>query len=138
LIRSSAQNFNESGNSGSGNIGNGNQSTARVLQAFRPGTLDNNIGHERALTSFYEKTMNTRAEEKLIKTLNVISSWREYCLETNYPDYNRLERLYLQTFDFERCILAVSSVTITKVIRILTDYYYLEIHSIMYILDNGH
>jgi hypothetical protein len=67
-----------------------------MLQAFRPETLAYSIGYERALTSFYEKAMNIRAEEKSIKKLNVISLWREYCLETNYPDYNRVEQLYLK------------------------------------------
>jgi hypothetical protein len=42
----------------------------------------------------------------LIKKWNSISSWREYCLEANYPHYNSVKLLYLKPLDFERCTIS--------------------------------
>jgi hypothetical protein len=44
--------------------------------------------------------MNIPNEEKLIKPLNALQDWREYCLEAKYPKYNRFKFNYLASMDY--------------------------------------
>jgi hypothetical protein len=80
--------------------------------------------------------MNIRAEERQIKKLNVISSLPEYCLQANYPHYNRVESVYFQFLDFERWTQVILLVTITNAMPILTYYLYFENNSIIFIPAN--
>jgi hypothetical protein len=82
--------------------------------------------------------MQIRQEEKIIKYLNSLQDWREYCLEAKYPNYNRVEFDYLPSMDYERCTISVSSVTITNFIRTLKYNDYIEINGDNYFIDNDY
>jgi hypothetical protein len=82
--------------------------------------------------------MHIRKEEKLIKHLNSLSDWREYCLEAKYPNFNRVEFDYLPSMDYERCTIFVSSLTITNSIRPLKYNDYIEINGDNYFIDKDY
>jgi hypothetical protein len=81
--------------------------------------------------------MNIEREQKYIKTINVLSFWKENCLESKYPNFHTINLLYLLPLrHYESCIITVSSVTITNWIRELIYFEYLEINGIKYLVGN--
>jgi hypothetical protein len=81
--------------------------------------------------------MNIEREQKYIKKINALADWKEYCLESKYPNFHTINLIYLQPLrNYERCTITVASVTITNSIRILVYYDYIEINDIKYLVGN--
>jgi hypothetical protein len=67
--------------------------------------------------------MNIGREQKYIKKINVLSDWKEYCLESMYPNFHAINLIYLSPLrNYERCTITVASVTISNSIRTLVYY----------------
>jgi hypothetical protein len=81
--------------------------------------------------------MNIEREQKYIKKINALADWKEYYLESKYPDFHTIKLIYLpQLRNYERCIITASFVTITNAIRTLVYYDYIEINNIKYLVAN--
>jgi hypothetical protein len=81
--------------------------------------------------------MNIEREQKYIKKINALSDWKEYCLESKYPNFHTINLIYMQPLrNYERCTITVASVTITNSRRTLIYYDYIEINNIKFIVDN--
>jgi NADPH-dependent 7-cyano-7-deazaguanine reductase QueF len=71
--------------------------------------------------------MNIEREQKYIKKINALSDWKEYCLESKYPDFHTINLFYLPPLrNYERYTITVSTVTITNSIRTLVYYDYID------------
>ena len=67
--------------------------------------------------------MNIEREQKYIKKINALSDWKEYCLESKYPNFHTVNLIYMPPLrNYERCTITVASVTITNSIRTLPVY----------------
>jgi hypothetical protein len=67
----------------------------------------------------------------------VLSDWKEYCLESKYPNFHTINLIYLPPLgNYERCTITVSSFTITNSMRTLVYYDYIEINNIKYLVTN--
>jgi hypothetical protein len=76
-------------------------------------------------------------EQRYIKKINVLPDWKEYCLESKYPNFHTINLIYLPPLrNYERYTIAVASVTITNSIRTLVYYDYIEINNIKYLIGN--
>jgi hypothetical protein len=81
--------------------------------------------------------MNIERKKKYIKKINALSDWKEYCLESKYPNFHTFNLIYLPPLrNYERCTIIVSSVTITNSIWTLVYYDYIEINNITYLVAN--
>jgi hypothetical protein len=81
--------------------------------------------------------MNIEREQKYIKKINALADWKEYCLESKYPNFHTINLIYLPPLrNYERCTIAVSSVTITNSIRTIVYYDYIEINNMKYLVVN--
>jgi hypothetical protein len=81
--------------------------------------------------------MNIEREQKYIKKINALSVWKEYCLESKYPNFHLINLIYLPPLrNYERYTMTISSVTITNSIRRLVYHDYIEINSIKYLAPN--
>jgi hypothetical protein len=78
--------------------------------------------------------MNIEREQRYLKKINALDDWKEYCLESKYPDLHTINLLYLRPIrNSECCNTTVSSMTITNSIRTLVSYDYIEINDIRYL-----
>jgi hypothetical protein len=81
--------------------------------------------------------MNYEREQTYIKKINALSDWKEYCLESKYPNFHTIKLIYLPPLrNSERCTITVASVTITNSIRTIVYYHYIEINDNKYLIDN--
>jgi hypothetical protein len=81
--------------------------------------------------------MKIEREQKYIKKINAIEDWKEYCLESKYPNFHTINLIYLLSLrKYERCTITLSSVTITNSIRTLFYHDYIEINNIKYRVAN--
>jgi hypothetical protein len=81
--------------------------------------------------------MNIEREQKYIKKIDELADWKEYCLESKYPNFHTINFIYLRPLrNYERCTITVSSVTITNSIRTLVYSDYIEINNIKYLVAN--
>jgi hypothetical protein len=81
--------------------------------------------------------MNIEREQKYIKKINALADWKEYCLESKYPNFHTINLIYLPPLrNYERCTITVASVTITNSIRTLVYNDYIEINNIKYLVAN--
>jgi hypothetical protein len=81
--------------------------------------------------------MNIEREQKYIKKINALADWKEYYLESKYPNFHTIKLIYLPPLrNYERCAITVASVTITNSIRILVYYNYIDINNIKYLVVN--
>jgi hypothetical protein len=67
--------------------------------------------------------MNIERGQKSIKKINALSDWKEYCLESKYPNFYTINLFYLPPLrNYERCTITVAIVTIINSIRTLVYY----------------
>jgi hypothetical protein len=61
--------------------------------------------------------MNIEREQRYIKKINAFSNWKEYGLESKYPDFHTIKLIYLSHLrNYEIYPIKVSSVTISNTI----------------------
>jgi hypothetical protein len=81
--------------------------------------------------------MNIEKEQKYNKKINSLSDWKEFCLESKYPNFHTINLMYLHPFlSYEHCIITLASVTITNSISTLVYYDYIEINDNKYLIGN--
>jgi hypothetical protein len=80
--------------------------------------------------------MNIEREQKYIKKINSLSDWKQYCLESIYPNFHTINLIYSPHLrNYERCTITVTSVTIANSIGTLVYYDYIEINEIKYLVQ---
>jgi hypothetical protein len=83
--------------------------------------------------------MNIEREQKYVKTINAVADWKEYYLESKYPNFHTINLIYLPPLrNYERCTITVASFTITNSIRTLVYYDCIEINDIKYLVANDY